>query len=263
MKIEPMIIETENDKVFEQIALLIDREDFLNDIFLIREKFRLTKQLTLSHYHKIQALKFKHSESITKFLLDLKLKNYDPEKLIKILSKPVKSNLTQKEHKLLKIYENRFVSKIFRKSVRELTRKYVGYDGYRFYQVVACAIIYGQIPDENLGKSWFIQFANSKNDQFLDIIGRNNYFLKIHISDRVKKSDFDDMYHELKDILKKPSDTITNIRRDREWYWMHRNGMSYSQILKKSLGISKQGVIEAIKQYKKRLAIKLDPIIES
>lgn len=53
-------------------------------------------------------------------------------------------------------------------------------------------------------------------------------------------------------------DTHQNIRRDREWYWLHKEGKSYNDIVKLTNNtISKQGVVEAIKDYTALLTVNL------
>jgi hypothetical protein len=50
--------------------------------------------------------------------------------------------------------------------------------------------------------------------------------------------------------------TAGNIKRDREWYWLKENGLSYKQILEIA-GIGKterDSIVQAIKGYRKRLA---------
>jgi len=56
-----------------------------------------------------------------------------------------------------------------------------------------------------------------------------------------------------------PSRKSDNIIRDRDWYWLKEEGLSYKEILElsksknKKLDITRDGIITAIKSYKKRL----------
>jgi len=65
-----------------------------------------------------------------------------------------------------------------------------------------------------------------------------------------------------KNVLKskrKTPDTISNIKRDRKWYWQHVNGSSYQKIWEatkvKDRPHDREGVIKAVMQYRKRLAM--------
>ncbi|HGJ66791.1 TPA: hypothetical protein ENS27_15625 [bacterium] len=55
-------------------------------------------------------------------------------------------------------------------------------------------------------------------------------------------------------------DQISNIRRDRRWYWMHEQGMSYKTIFNKEGKETLDdvdGVIKAIKRYQKKLTAEI------
>ena len=51
------------------------------------------------------------------------------------------------------------------------------------------------------------------------------------------KKDIPDLVHEFKERIqskRKLPDTISNIKRDRDWYWKHKAGLSYQKIWKQS-----------------------------
>lgn len=66
----------------------------------------------------------------------------------------------------------------------------------------------------------------------------------------------DDYSFELGPQYSTPSRKVDNIIRDRDWYWLHKK-MSYGKILEKILNegevITKDGVIKAVKSYEQRL----------
>ena len=62
-------------------------------------------------------------------------------------------------------------------------------------------------------------------------------------------------------LKNKPSslDVISNIKRDRKWYWMHKQGLSYKTIFNKKGKTTLDdidGVIKAIKRYQRKLTAK-------
>lgn len=258
MKIQPIKILIKDDKEFENVALLVDRNDFLSDIGMIRKKIGLSKLLLLSHHKKVQRVMKKLMSEVSKRTRKElhKALNNQKNELNKISTETFMKSLSKEERQLLDKHEDQFLSKEYRSIVRNIVRKYREYDIFKYYPIVSNAIIYGIIPNNERLKSWFYLF-NDKREDFIHRLGFNNPYIKICISNRITKSEFADIYKDLKKLLYKPPDTITNIRRDRKWYWMHKNGMSYARILGTTTNISKQGVIEAIKQYKKRLAIQV------
>lgn len=94
---------------------------------------------------------------------------------------------------------------------------------------------------------------------------------EIIITPYISKKDWDSIYDQNINIIKNEyknsqygykeyaKDTVSNIKRDRAWYWdKEKQGLSYEEIRKKALldnneHISRQGVIDAIKRYRKNL----------
>lgn len=138
-----------------------------------------------------------------------------------------------------------------------LTKKYGKSNS--FIPVILSSILTGVVSWRELSSTHIHELNQETLRQMLDNFDDSENRFVIEITpesspEEVKQSLLFVNKFYLKDKL---PDTISNIRRDRKWYWQHKEGMSYRRVWQnasaKGEHISMQGVIEAIKQYRLRL----------
>lgn len=221
IKIRPIDIKIKDNWRYGEIAFLVDRDDFLEDIIEAR------KRLGLSTF-------IPHKEILEVEWTSLSLSQAD--KLSPIVEK--------------------------------LRKKYK--KTHHFYLVIEAAILCGVVADGDFMRTYCTIIFPGDDDFFftsephLAIIFTPETKLKeIIASFKKEAAGGKKSYKEFVLKTKRTTqDTISNIKRDRKWYWMKKNGLSYSQIHKQATekgkeAITRDGIIKAIKQYKERLGVEL------
>ncbi len=221
------IDEVSSTYTYTQLCFLIDQDDFLADIKSVRKYLNIYE---LIEYKDIK-------ERIKKD----KLKFY--------LTGKGKTELEQQIHKLLDKY-----------------KKTTG-----FYNLLESAILTGKITDNELNG-----LEPFKESAYITVLTEDSYLplaLAIIITPDTTLADLESILQseQYKYALKSyksgvgtidpwSKDTIKNIKRDRQWYWLNKkpNKLGYAKIadnLKKfdSDYISAAGVEKAIKRYKQNL----------
>ena len=186
MKID---IKIKNNKDFGDIALLIDKPQFLEAIKMLREKWNIIAPLPLR-----------------------KLKNFQ-------------GNLFDKN----KLQE-------FEIDIRDLRIKFNKPD--TFDKVMSYSIICGVIPN-GIYKSTYYGIAGSPPSRLEDRTSR----VAIFVTPQSQNDDVSEALREIrKNIFKNredgynvffsiySKDEVSNIKRDRRWYWKNLNGKSYRDI---------------------------------
>lgn len=223
MKID---IEAITDKQYKDIAILIDRPDFINAVEQIRIKWRLSKRYKLDEYGEF----------------------YD--------------FICQS-----KTDDKRWAE--FLKDVHHL--RYIFKKTPNFDDVIMFAIGFDKIPSHAY-KTCYLEAEP------LDPSGKNGdeYKFQIVFSPETTRDEILEEFRKFKNGVAGKTDlegyewdvfpdkkivdnTSPNIKRDREWYWLHQGGdMSYKEIFEKSVSENiapedRSGIVNAIKAYKKRL----------
>lgn len=258
MKIEPIKISIDNTRRFLDVALLLDRDDFLEDVISKRKELGLQKIIP---------------RKILQATWD-KVNNKATNDLLKGIHK---KNKTFKHG--LKAYEVRIISP-FDKAAVDLATKYK--KGREFFDAIKYAIVSGEVNEEDtktIYKKDEVVVYQHFNDNVYAVlpvpIGLENDYIKsslkldeseiaIIINPTTTREDLNSFYDFFEKNYRKKTDgiwhlddTYTNIKRDREWYWMKKSGLSYGQIQKKyeksGLAITRDGVIKAIQQYSRLL----------
>lgn len=141
--------------------------------------------------------------------------------------------------------------------------------GDEYFPVIRFAILAGEVTDKECSPAAMCVPFPIPEDFAKDEPSSTSPMVAILISPETTWSEVKELYStEAKQLFtelaidRKRYYTSDNIRRDRQWYWEHTySGLSYGEIWSKALNennsISKDGVIQAIKQYRSRLA-KLD-----
>lgn len=248
MDIKHIEIDVEDNWRYTQLALLVDRDDFLRDLYKIRQTLHLAKPISSDKLFEYEVNEMKRRDFVKRRSAE-----------VKVIA-PYRSDCLRSE------------SLVF-----DLVRKYKRSDSY--FHAIYAAVITGKIQTENLPTntaSCELIFPEYYYHQVK--LGNKDPQIAILLSPESSRNDVIEAYregfqkvleeyrHRMRAQYRNPLfvDTISNIKRDREWYWLNKQGMSYGQIAnltnKQRRVISTDGVIKAIKQYKKNLKIPISTL---
>lgn len=237
--IKPINIKIKDNWRYGVVAFLVDRGDFLDDLKQTREGIGLKKLITYS----------------------------------KFVNEDKKRALETGERKLDE-EAKRWLS--YSLNVDRLRRKYHKPDN--FGNVIRYALLTGTVMDRELPSSSFLytykpndrpDYDESKmEDDLLDaLLRRPDPPAFIVLTPQTKKKEIKKAFKEYEDYLKeykiKNPDTRDYVKRDRKWYWLHKKGMSYTDIhekaMKEHIFIGLEGIKMAIRRYKRCLFSKFTP----
>lgn len=266
MKIKKIDIRVENDWWYERIALLVDRRDFLEDVGKIRSTYKL---VTTSQESYIKSRRSSLDKRMAERATQAKVNN-GPRWYF--------TGDTQNLHVNFAVYSPNDIEK----EAEKLVLKYK--KSGNFLNVILYSVVSGYVVDSNTLR------ALDKNNQFTIRDSSINPYIICRFDHLFNKEGWgptEDIHlekHEAAIILypdttikeiervfnlyrttlkdaRRTVDTISNIRRDREWYWKNINDSSYENIymeeLKKGTNITLGGISKAIQQYKRRLSVEL------
>lgn len=259
----PLIkIEIEDVRRYADVAFLVDREDFLNDLVRLRKRFGFEsvrkydsgKHWAANRWDVNSELLLKHSDAVAPFEDKLQDTNYMSD--LTIAERNKLYDEYQKASRILP--ENAFFQ-----DIQKLRRKYK--KSPNFDRIIAHAVIYGEVRDDDyvtceIGIDYpEIEFVDYDKEAKPAIT-----FYPLVQMDDIKKL----LEEKVEEVLKKYQkevldgtlidyDTRPNIKRDRDWYWKKRSGLSYSAIHKQGENISRDAVIKAIQQYQRTLSMEL------
>jgi len=221
MKYEPVKINIKGNRKYGDIACLMDRDDFLKKIALIRKRWKISKLIKTRRLRDWE-LMMQKQKKLSSFMKDVELisKHFDP----------------------------------------------LGNYFFAIYKAIICGVV-----SNNDYHTAYLRFVDNDVD-----VGQPTRFAIYFTADTTKEElleVFDEFKKSVSSIRKirpvdryyfsygdKKPDTISNIKRDRAWYWKKKQGKTYLQIAKEDKergGIDpedyKETVRKAIKQYEKRL----------
>ena len=222
MKIEPIKIDIKDNKKYGEIAFLVDRGDFLKEVARLRDKWQIKHLYKPNHW-------------------------YD---WIKELQKQNKSDIFWNEIKSIRKRFN--LTSNFDLPI--LMAVVCGYVNGSFYRTASIAPLNGG-ADMGLPTMFAIYITPDTTKRDLDLVFKE-FKSQVKLVRKIRPVDrFYLPYGNPK------PDTIGNVKRDREWYWQHKQGKSYGQILKEALAkgehITRDGIIKAIKQYENLLSVEI------
>ena len=259
-------IKIKDYKYYTDVALLVDREDFLNDLFKLRKKWGLDKGLLKYDQKKLwssfpwrntKEQATKHLKTIAPFekrmenavLMDTLVQQGRFEKFM---------NEYEKARRILP-------SEDFYLDIQQLRKKYRR--PFHFDQISGHAVIYGIVRNED-----YVPCEMEILEPELEFY---QYFkepeLIIKFSPLAKNEDIRDLL--IKEVAKKrmeyeksvlggilPKDTAkTSIRKHREWYWLNKKqGVSHGKILEMEKNkYADNTIAKGIQRYKEKLSIRL------
>lgn len=220
----PIKIDIKDPFKYGVVAFFVDQSDFLEVVLQAREDLGINRLLSRDETKSLQ---------------------------LGITSR--KDTLIKNKKILTSVSDSK---KIIKRSFDVVTNLYQYYQGIWYFQdVILFSILSGVVREEDINtKPFFVSKSDFYQKKGSENVGEGSGAIMIfpYTSDKEVLS----VLHNFRKRLNIP-DTISNIRRDREWYWQHMGGSSYQTIWKKHKGqdkpFNRDGVIKAIKQYKERL----------
>lgn len=232
MKIKKIEIAIKNKRHYADVAILVDKPDFIDWINTLRRKWKINQNF--KEYHD--------------FLLHIEKQEKKNQNLSKF----------EKDVKKVRLAFNR--SPNFDDVITNVVafgKVYEGSYNPCYYEQIVDPV---DPNDERKYKYAIIITPNTVLEDISPVLKKIKIKIKKGLmqkkDEKVMKASLADYSFELGPQYTTPSRKIYNIIRDRRWYWLHKK-MSYGQILQKALKegevITKDGVIKAIKSYEQRL----------
>lgn len=267
--IPPIILDIKDDRRFLLIALLVDRDDFREDIAEIRKKLGITSvpYVFPKYPYKLASVYvnlFKDKEACLEETI-ASLEDFCDENGLQNLSaldKTLGATITSADN-LIKKYRK----------------------GSQYLPVVIASILIGTIHEEDFSPTQLLILDKKSLQRLLKEAQDNEQpIIAIQVGresdpEEVKKT-FSAVSTEFfggREIINadgtgridynprfRTPDTISNIRRDREWYWKNKDYIGHKKIGYKKIWTASdpkdhtgdwEGVSKAIKQYRSRLRV--------
>lgn len=230
MNLKPIEIYCNNLQTYMRLVSVVDQDAFLEDIYRVRGKLGITELYTQEDER--QLFDTKNGEQ------NIFLDNFDTNevpntrlgKLLKgMLDDTGTCKFIQNKYGLDNAWEKVIINAVFFNSIDELDTKII-FNGWSYEEIKDFPARLNDLlhPGEHM-----IIINNSTTEKDL-LTEFRNYKLR----------------HKIRD-------TISNIKRDREWYWLNKSGLGYDKIYKlereKGNHLTEDAVRKAIKQYQKLL----------
>lgn len=265
MQMNMVEVEISDARRYTQVVALVDRNDFLDDICSIRERLQITsypyvvgKYADVEANNLAQAYK-KGLMTISEFCLALKELCLEKNLVFADLDKKLA---------MVNIYAESMVNKYRRERtfvpvvIAVILTNLIYDDDFRSTSILslddATVKQIARDLEDSAIKNKRIMTIQVSRESTVDEVKRTLLFIKRYYF-HVSKGDGDDeltqIYDENHSTTDYP-DTISNIIRDRAWYWMHQSGMGYKSIWKASKDNRTdnwQGVKIAIDRYARHL----------
>lgn len=263
MNIKRIEISIKNKRRFGLVAFLVDRSDFLTDIEEARNLLNLKR-----FPYTFPTFSYKEANNVTHYYKQGICSIYDVCSSLKDICREKNINLAELDKTIASVF-------VLTKSLAKKYRKSGVY-----LSVILSSILIGEVKEDDIlptntfeidqqsieefderfrgYKKTFGIIVNSEStwkevkEAFTNI---QKYRLGIKEIKNKEEDTFYKIYREelIADYL---PDTISNIRRDRDWHWQHEKGMSYEKIRKnfeKIQPVTWQAVRNSIARYKAHL----------
>ncbi len=252
MKIEPVAITITDNWRYCLVAWLIDRDDFLTDLQRVRKKLGINEKLV--------------DYKIAKEWFDTEFEKEKKKTPIKKIPDP----LIGKDRYVFPKTESE-------KLTTKLLEKY--HKSPLYFETVRHAIVTGVVTNKELARTAFCQVL-PLDYQMIDmehgitnLVEHDQPVMAIVISPETKLEEIVGVFQKevphlrieyvasrLKGTIMPPDiNIINNVQRDRKWYWLKKQGMSYGKILNQAKEegehLTRDAVIKAIKRYKARVTV--------
>lgn len=260
MSIPYIKITIKNPRRYTQVAFFVDRDDFLKDIVTVRKRLKIT---TLPYT--FSKLPYAEANNVVDYYHRGIASIYDVSECFK--------DICTKEHIWLTDLSRPLATAVA--FAESLLRKYN--KGRLYLPVALSAILTGVIRDDDFSSTRIVTIGKKDAQRIMDEFEDDETIIAIQVNRESKPVEVKDVFAAIQAYYfgeKKPNtdlvglisdnashdklpDTISNIDRDRRWYWQNKNGLSYKKIWMQSprneRTYDESGVIKAINQYKDRL----------
>ena len=219
MEIKPIDIQVDNPRRFSRIAYLVDRDDFLLHIHKFRKQLGIEKPISIDDLNSWRAK--------------------EPFKPSKITKNPIRDVSGVPLYYCIQGFPSEEITKF-------LLQKYHRWSNY--FLVIYYALVCGVVPDDSLSIEATCQLIRPDDYYYQVQQGITDPSIAIFVTSRTTKKELLLVYkHVLPGVIEQYKkitktkdtsfpDTISNIKRDRKWYWLHKNGKTYQQIAYETIG---------------------------
>ena len=266
-------IKIDDPKRFLDVAALVDRPDFITDILVLRKKWKINKPYLRKKGQSWNELplfeeqipkkgdilkRVDETEKSLQFMRDMFILKDQPEEDLKYKEQVMRAFRKKESWK-------RFPDLYFRYDVMRLRKKYK--KPPNFDQIIISTALYATViqsdyktceiglfyPGDSL---WQVFHETQPTLTFYPLVTIDEVKTLFQKEGEKVLKKYQDKY--LKGMMF-DHDTISNVARDRKWFWLKKQGLSYSQILKKAYEegerLTRDAVIKAIKRYSKLLTV--------
>jgi len=226
MKIDIKIdTDKENGKLkFADVAFLIDRNDFLQDLKQLRNKWTDNKVIEYKDYDNWRKIKLKPTKK-QREAMAVAWKNFQKKWCISLGDLPPKeaNKDWQKAHMLLPEW-------IFYFDIEDIRNKYK--KPHYFHWIIRRVLVCGEIRDEDyrtvsiyqtgihFSSGWFTGLP-AQASAFIGVNKETREDELLKVFRKFKKSSAENTYEKYLGVSSFERDTISNIKRNRDWYWMN------------------------------------------
>ena len=260
MSIEPIDIKLKDDRQFVLVAFFVDRDDFLEDVEEARKMINLTNLPYVFPKYPYIGL-----NNAAKYCAKGACSVYDVIEIFKDICR--ENHIVRAKLDLTLTSALIFAESLLKKYGK--TRLYL--------PVVLSSILTGKIHEADLSWSTRVLVIDKETAQQIhDDLKADERIITIQVNRESKLPDIEHTFNSIRKYYfgtKKPEkndslmrlfaddipsdkllDTAGFIKRDRKWYWKHKNGMSYAEIGKEEEEtITKEGIVQAIRRYRLKL----------
>jgi len=249
IKIKPITIDIADNWRYCLATWLVDRDDFLIDLQKTRKKLGINEKLVdynfAKEWFKTEFEKERKRNPIRK--IPEPLTGGNKYVFPKTESEKITTKLLEKYHK-----------------------------SPLYFEVIRYSIIVGRITDKEFARTAFCQvlppdyqMIDTKHD-ITNLVDHNQPIMAIVMSPETKLEEVVRIFRKEVPFLRTeyvasylrgetmPPDIIGNIQRDRKWYWLKKEGMSYTKVFEHTQQdgetITLDGVKKAIMQYRDRVS---------
>lgn len=244
MKIDIKIdADKENGKIkFADVSFLMDRNDFLQDIKKLRNKWSDNKIIEYKNYDNWRKTKLRPTEKQKKEMV-VAWKNFQKKWSISLGDSPPKE--ASKDWKKAQMTLPEWVFYFDIENIRSKYQK-----PHYFHWILRRALVCGEIRDEDyktvliyqtgvhFSSGWFTGLP-AQASAFIGVNKETREDELLNVFRKFKKSSAENTYEKYLGVSSFERDTIPNIKRNRKWYW---------QNLSKALGGEEKSYLEIAKE---------------
>lgn len=260
MSIPPIDIQIKDNRRFTLVAFFVDRDDFLKDIVAVRKRLKIT-----ALPYAFPNLPYVEANNVVNYYHKGVASIYDVSECFK--------DICAKEHIWFTDLSRTLATAVM--FSESLVRKY--HKNRLYLPVVLSSLLTGVVRDADFSSTRIVTIDKKDAQRILDEFENDETMIAIQVNRESKPDEVKDAFVSIQNYYfgekkanadlrglvsdnaphNKLPDTISNIMRDRKWYWQHKDGLSYQKIWslspKNDRPSDRSGVIKQIYQYRDRL----------